>query len=229
MMDMTQFKKLSDKIEGEAASLMATPYAYERNLSENDRSRAPQTLREAKEAILRMTPLLGDMLRLINSELGPDDDDEVSEIRTLGDAQAVLSNAVSESSVKKALDAEDYHDSFPEDYVDGDVDMAEEAETYRWGFSSLYNAVLRVLHAVSRSDDTPNLEDVSEYMKDVVCKPGNEGIDYDNMAKKFRKVLSDLLGTDKFEITKGETPGSLVVKLSPEASAAYCAIMTGDK
>ena len=232
MMDMTQFKKLSDKIESEAASLMGTPYAYERNLSEDDKSKAPQTLREAKEAILRMTPLLGDMLRLINSELGPDGDDgddRVSEIRTLEDAQAVLSNAVSESSVRDALDAEDYHDHFPEDYVDGDVDMAREAETYRWGFNSLYNAVLRVLHAVSRSINMPNLEDVSEYMKGVVCKPRDEGIDYDNMAKAFRKVISDLLGTDKFEITRGETPGSLVVRLSPEAAEAYCAIMRGDK
>ena len=75
----------------------------------------------------------------------------------------------------------------------------------------------------------PDLEDVSEYMKGVVCKPGNDGIDYDNMAKAFRKVISDLLGTDKFEITRGETPGSLVVRLSPEAAEAYCAIMRGDK
>lgn len=74
MMDMTKFKKLWGKIESEVADLAGTPYAYERNLVEDDKSKAPQTLREAKEAILRLTPLLDDMLRLINSELGPDND-----------------------------------------------------------------------------------------------------------------------------------------------------------
>ena len=73
----------------------------------------------------------------------------------------------------------------------------------------------------------PSLEDVSEYMKGVICKPYSEGVDYDKMAEKLRKLISGTLGTDKFEITKGETPGSLVVNLSPEAIAAYCAIMGG--
>lgn len=74
-----------------------------------------------------------------------------------------------------------------------------------------------------------NLDDISEYMKGVVCKSGNEAIDYDKLAEKLRKLIADTLGTDKFEITKGETPGSLVVNLSPEAAAAYYAIMEEDK
>lgn len=75
----------------------------------------------------------------------------------------------------------------------------------------------------------PNLEDVSEYMKGVVCKPGSEGVDYDKMAEKFRKLISGTLGTDKFEITKGKTPGSLVVNLSSEAIAAYNTFIGSNK
>ena len=74
-----------------------------------------------------------------------------------------------------------------------------------------------------------NLEDISEYMKGVVCNPGNYGVNYDKLAEKLKKLVANTIGTDKFEITKDETSGSLVVNLSPEATAAYRAIMRGDE
>ncbi len=76
MINLKALKELSDAIASEALSVQGVSYAYERNLSEDDKSRATETLRDTKETVQRLFPLLRDMLRLINSELGIDDDDD---------------------------------------------------------------------------------------------------------------------------------------------------------
>lgn len=63
---------------------------------------------------------------------------------TIEEVKKKASEVLVEDSVKDAVEREHFHETFPEDYTDGEVDMEVEADRFRWGFNELYNFVKRL-------------------------------------------------------------------------------------
>ncbi len=60
---------------------------------------------------------------------------------TIEEVKKKAAKVLESYQVKDAARQEHYHETFPEDYTDGDVDMEEEADKFRWGFNKLYDFV----------------------------------------------------------------------------------------
>ena len=103
-------------------------------------------------------------------------------------------------------------------YFDADRSCEKTNDCNRTCVNRLYNQLVAM----------KNLDAISEFMKGVELKSGNDGIDYCALAALMRRIISEALGTNEFEIYKGEEPGSLVIELSPEGLAAYEALVQKD-